>query len=101
MGREREAAMAAVLEAWRSTSAAITSWCVSALWSGLRRRHRRTAYALGAGAGGLKLNYDALSYAQNFDDGSRPGECEPDFTARFAPAAGPRRPSSVASCCSY
>lgn len=95
MGKEREVAMVAVLEAWRSTSAAITSWCLSALWSGLRRRHRRTAYALGAG--GLKLNYDALSYAQNFDDGSRPGECEPDFTARFAPA-GARRPSSVTSC---
>ncbi|KAM3226147.1 hypothetical protein ACQJBY_058681 [Aegilops geniculata] len=96
MGREREVAMAAVLDAWRSTSAAVTSWCVSALWSGLRRRHRRTTYALGAG--GLKLNYDALSYAQNFDDGSRPGdgECEPDFTARFAPA-GARRPSIT--CC--
>jgi len=42
-----------------------------------RRRYR--TYVLGAGG----LNYDPLSYSQNFDDG-KVCECEPDFMARYA-----------------
>ncbi|KAL6911825.1 hypothetical protein ACP4OV_000630 [Aristida adscensionis] len=63
-------------------------------WLALPRRHYRT-YVLGAGAGGL--NYDPLSYAQNFDDG-RLCECEPSFWARLpstrhAGASGPAAPA--------
>lgn len=60
----------------------------AALWRRLRqhlslvrRRRRRGRSLLGAGG----LNYDPLSYAQNFDD-SCLEEREPDFSARFAPA---------------
>ncbi|CAN6235904.1 unnamed protein product [Urochloa humidicola] len=62
---------------------------VAALWRRLRqhivlaRRRRRLGRSSILGAGGL--NYDPLSYAQNFDDGFLE-EREPDFTARFAPA---------------
>ncbi|CAN6240459.1 unnamed protein product [Urochloa humidicola] len=62
---------------------------VAALWRRLRqhislaRRRRRLGRSSFLGAGGL--NYDPLSYAQNFDDGCLE-EQEPDFTARFAPA---------------
>ncbi|KQJ84005.1 uncharacterized protein LOC100828058 [Brachypodium distachyon] len=63
---------------------------VAALWQRLRqlslarRRARHGSIVLGAGGG---LNYDPLSYAQNFDDSSLGLEHhEPDFTARFAPA---------------
>jgi hypothetical protein len=74
---------------------------VAALWRRLRqhismaRRRRRLGRSI-LGAGGL--NYDPLSYAQNFDDGCIE-EREPDFSARFAPprhaaaAAGPPRPT--------
>jgi hypothetical protein len=90
MGREPEMVLVAVLDVCRG----IASWCVSALWSrvmgraplGVTRRRRRT-YAMG----GRGLSYDALSYAQNFDGGGL-GECQTDFTARFAPARA-RRPS--------
>lgn len=102
MVKEREVALVAVLDVCRS----FASWCVSALWSrrlgrrplGVTRRHRRRAYSLGARG----LNYDALSYAQNFDDGGLGGECEAetDFTSRFAPAqlTGGRRPSADHFC---
>lgn len=97
MGREREVVLVAVVVMCRN----VASWCVSALWSrlgrrplGVTRRRRRRAFGLGARG----LNYDALSYAQNFDDGGL-GECETDtdFTSRFAPArltGGARRPSA-------
>uniref|UniRef100_A0A0A9GAW8 Uncharacterized protein n=1 Tax=Arundo donax TaxID=35708 RepID=A0A0A9GAW8_ARUDO len=70
---------------------------VAALWRRLRqislaRRGRRHGRSI-LGAGGL--NYDPLSYAQNFDDGG----LEPDFTARFAPprhAADSPRPAGAA-----
>ncbi|KAF0891268.1 hypothetical protein E2562_009445 [Oryza meyeriana var. granulata] len=70
---------------------------LEALWHRLRqlrlaRRRRRHGGRSIHGAGGL--NYDPLSYAQNFDDGS----LEPDFTARFAPprnASSPRLPSAA------
>jgi hypothetical protein len=93
MGKE-PVVLVAVLDVCRG----IASWCVSALWSRLRRRplgvtrRRPRTYALG----GRGLNYDALSYAQNFDDGGLGDcECDTDFTARFAPAQlpGARRPS--------
>ncbi|CAN6279469.1 unnamed protein product [Urochloa humidicola] len=79
-------------EAYGRTSAAVTSCCwsrfgLAALWRRLRRmswtRRRYRTYVLGAGAGGL--NYDPLSYAQNFDDG-KVCECEPGFLARYAAA---------------
>uniref|UniRef100_A0ACD5UCY8 Uncharacterized protein n=1 Tax=Avena sativa TaxID=4498 RepID=A0ACD5UCY8_AVESA len=71
---------------------------LAALWGRLRqlslarRRARHGRSILGAGG----LNYDPLSYAQNFEDSSlAPLEHrEPDFTARFAPArsaSSPRR----------
>ncbi|KAJ1272248.1 hypothetical protein BS78_06G187700 [Paspalum vaginatum] len=73
----------------------------AALWRRLRqhlslarRRRRRGRSLLGAGG----LNYDPLSYAQNFDDGCLE-EREPDFSARFAPArhaAGSPRPPVAA-----
>ncbi|CAM0944657.1 unnamed protein product [Alopecurus aequalis] len=99
MGKEREVVLLAV-DVCRS----VALWCVSALWSrpsrrplGMTRRHRRRGYAIGARG----LNYDALSYAQNFDDGGL-GECETetDFTSRFAPArlTGGRRPSADHFC---
>ncbi|CAL5030600.1 unnamed protein product [Urochloa decumbens] len=62
---------------------------VAALWRRLRqqislaRRRRRLGRSSILSAG--VLNYDPLSYAQNFDDGCLE-EREPDFTARFAPA---------------
>ncbi|PUZ48405.1 hypothetical protein GQ55_7G242500 [Panicum hallii var. hallii] len=62
---------------------------VAALWRRLRhhlslaRRRRRLGRSSILGAG--SLNYDPLSYAQNFDDGCLE-EREPDFSARFAPA---------------
>ncbi|KAF7010469.1 hypothetical protein CFC21_024883 [Triticum aestivum] len=68
---------------------------LAALWHRLRhlflarRRARHGRSILGAGG----LNYDPLSYAQNFDDSSLELH-EPDFTARFAPArnaCSPRR----------
>lgn len=56
---------------------------VAVLWRRLRRmswtRRRYRTYVLGAGG----LNYDPLSYSQNFDDG-KVCECEPDFLARYA-----------------
>ncbi|KAF8702438.1 hypothetical protein HU200_032814 [Digitaria exilis] len=61
---------------------------VAALWRRLRqhlslaRRRRRLGSSI-LGSGGL--NYDPLSYAQNFDDGCLE-ERDPDFSARFAPA---------------
>uniref|UniRef100_A0A0E0KTS9 Uncharacterized protein n=1 Tax=Oryza punctata TaxID=4537 RepID=A0A0E0KTS9_ORYPU len=73
---------------------------LAALWHRLRqlsvarrrRRHGGGRSILGTGG----LNYDPLSYAQNFDDGS----LEPDFTvtARFAPprsAGSPRLPPAA------
>ncbi|XP_040379593.1 uncharacterized protein LOC121054285 [Oryza brachyantha] len=73
---------------------------LAALWHRLRqlrlarrrRRHGGGRSVLGAAG----LNYDPLSYAQNFDDGS----LEPDFTARFAPPRGagsPRLPPAAAT----
>ncbi|KAG8065702.1 hypothetical protein GUJ93_ZPchr0004g39438 [Zizania palustris] len=70
---------------------------LAALWRGLRqlglaRRRRRHGRSI-LGAGGL--NYDPLSYAQNFDNGSLE---PPDFTARFAPprsAGSPRLPRAA------
>ncbi|GJN02097.1 hypothetical protein PR202_ga19417 [Eleusine coracana subsp. coracana] len=76
------------LDVYRRTRGAMAScwgrFGVAALWRRLRqlslarrgRRHGRSVL----GAGGL--NYDPLSYAQNFDDGGP----DPEFTARFAPA---------------
>ena len=67
---------------------------VAALWHRLRqlsvarRRTRHGRSILGAGG----LNYDPLSYAQNFDDGSVE-QREPDFTARFAPARNAASPA--------
>ncbi|AQK45714.1 uncharacterized protein [Zea mays] len=76
----------------------------AALWHRLRqhlslvRRRRRQRGRSLLGAGGL--NYDPLSYAQNFDDGCLClEEREPDFSARFAPArhaAGSPRPTAAA-----
>ncbi|KAG2573925.1 uncharacterized protein LOC120641408 [Panicum virgatum] len=77
---------------------------VAALWRRLRqhlslarRRRRLGGRSSILGAGGL--NYDPLSYAQNFDDGCLE-EREPDFSARFAPArhaaAGSPRPAVAA-----
>jgi hypothetical protein len=58
-----------------------------------RRGHHRHA---GAG-GGRKLNYDALNYALNFDEGAcspEDGGAEyPDFSARFAAPPGSVRTS--------
>uniref|UniRef100_A0A0E0DGZ4 Uncharacterized protein n=1 Tax=Oryza meridionalis TaxID=40149 RepID=A0A0E0DGZ4_9ORYZ len=88
-------------------AAAMASSCwgrlgLAALWHRLQqlsvaRRRRRHGGGGGRsilGAGGL--NYDPLSYAQNFDDGC----LEPDFTvtARFAPprsAGSPRLPPAA------
>uniref|UniRef100_A0A0D9W836 Uncharacterized protein n=1 Tax=Leersia perrieri TaxID=77586 RepID=A0A0D9W836_9ORYZ len=82
------AASAAVASCWGRLG-------LAALWHRLlqlrlarrRRRHGGRTSILGGGG----LNYDPLSYAQNFDDGS----LDPDFTARFAPprkAGSPRSP---------
>lgn len=61
-----------------------------------RRRQRGRRSLLCAGG----LNYDPLSYAQNFDDGCLClEEREPDFSARFAPArhaAGSPWPTAAA-----
>ncbi|KAL6652246.1 hypothetical protein ACP70R_011171 [Stipagrostis hirtigluma subsp. patula] len=84
------------VDAYRRTRGAMAScwgrFGVAALWRrlrqlGLARRRRRHGRSL-IGAGGL--NYDPLSYAQNFDDGG----LDPDFTARFAP---PRHPADAGS----
>jgi hypothetical protein len=70
---------------------------LAALWGRLRqlslarRRARHGRSLLGAGG----LNYDPLSYAQNFEDSSLELELEnhePDFTARFAPARSASTP---------
>jgi hypothetical protein len=70
---------------------------LAALWGRLRqlslarRRPRHGRSLLGAGG----LNYDPLSYAQNFEDSSLELELknhEPDFTARFAPARSATTP---------
>lgn len=76
------------VDVYRRTRGAMAScwgrFGVAALWRRLRqlslarRRTRHGRSILGAGG----LNYDPLSYAQNFDDGGP----DPDFTARFAPA---------------
>ena len=79
------------------------SFGAAALWLRLRQRlslvrlrRRRGRSLLGAGG----LNYDPLSYAQNFDDGCLElEEHEPDFSARFAPAryaAGSSPPTAAA-----
>ncbi|KAL6903349.1 hypothetical protein ACP4OV_004162 [Aristida adscensionis] len=82
------------VDVYRRTRGAVAScwgrFGVAALWRRLRhqlgavarrgRRHYGRASLL-LGAGGL--NYDPLSYAQNFDGGAP----DPDFTARFVPAA--------------
>ncbi|TVU28797.1 hypothetical protein EJB05_20361, partial [Eragrostis curvula] len=74
-------------DVYRRTTGAVTScwgrFGLAALWRRLKlislpRRHYRT-HILSAGG----LNYDSLSYSQNFDDG-KVCECEPDFLARFA-----------------
>lgn len=71
---------------------------VAALWRRLRqhlslaRRRRRLGHSI-LGSGGL--NYDPLSYAQNFDDGCLEEREEPDFTARFAPARHAGSPSPL------
>jgi hypothetical protein len=70
------------VDVYRRTRGAMAScwgrFGVAALWCRLRRRRRHGRSILGAGG----LNYDSLSYAQNFDDGGP----DPDFTTRFAPA---------------
>lgn len=88
---------------YRRTHGAMTScwgrFGLAALWHRIRqlslaRRRRRHGRSI-LGAGGL--NYDPLSYAQNFDGGGLEPR-EPDFTARFAPArnaCSPRRPPVV------
>ncbi|KAF0915847.1 hypothetical protein E2562_039172 [Oryza meyeriana var. granulata] len=59
-------------------------------WIGLPRRRLRT-YVLSASG----LNYDPLGYSQNFDDGRLgDGECEPNFSVRFARHAGATRPQA-------
>jgi hypothetical protein len=71
---------------------------LAALWGRLRqlslaRRRARHGRSILGGAGGL--NYDPLSYAQNFEDSSLELELknhEPDFTARFAPARSASTP---------
>ncbi|OEL22109.1 hypothetical protein BAE44_0016870 [Dichanthelium oligosanthes] len=97
---------AAMEDAYGRTSAAVTScwgrFGLAVLWRRLRRmswpRRRLRTYVLGAGG----LNYDPLSYSQNFDDG-KVCECEPDFLARYAAARrhaglpGPATSSSVNS----
>ncbi|KAL6633823.1 hypothetical protein ACP70R_026494 [Stipagrostis hirtigluma subsp. patula] len=84
---------------YRRTSAAVAScwgrFDLAALWRRLRRRlalPRRCyrTYVLSAGG----LNYDPLSYAQNFDDG-RLCECEPNFWARLTYAPGAVAPSAT------
>ncbi|CAO2040014.1 unnamed protein product [Urochloa humidicola] len=78
-------------DAYGRTSAAVTScwgrFGLAPLWRRLRQmswtRRRYRTYVLGASAGGL--NYDPLSYGQNFD-GGRVCECEPDFLTRYAAA---------------
>ncbi|XP_037462151.1 uncharacterized protein LOC119333316 [Triticum dicoccoides] len=74
-------------------------------WKTFIRRFRRGHHRHGAGAGaggGRKLNYDALSYALNFDEGhgatpegAPGGELPgyPDFSARFAAPLGSARSS--------
>ncbi|CAM0913559.1 unnamed protein product [Alopecurus aequalis] len=60
-----------------------------------RRGHHLRHSGGGSGSGGRKLNYDALSYALNFDEGHGAscspedggGGDYPDFTARFAGSA--------------
>ncbi|KAM0914374.1 hypothetical protein ACQ4PT_011566 [Festuca glaucescens] len=70
-------------------------------WKTFIRRFRRGHHRHGS-AGGRKLNYDALSYALNFDEGHG-GACSPedggggdypDFSTRFAaPPGSPIMPS--------
>uniref|UniRef100_A0ACD5ZLF1 Uncharacterized protein n=1 Tax=Avena sativa TaxID=4498 RepID=A0ACD5ZLF1_AVESA len=72
-------------------------------WKTFIRRFRRGHHHRHGGAGGgRKLNYDALSYALNFDEGHggpcSPGEDGgggeyPDFSARFAAPPGSARAS--------
>jgi len=57
---------------WRTRAAVASCWGrfgLAALWRRLRRmawpRRRYRTYVLGAGG----LNYDPVSYSQNFDDG--------------------------------
>lgn len=107
-GRGRVVVRATDDDGARRGAAAMASSCwgrlgLAALWHRLRqlsvaRRRRRHGGGGGGrsilGAGGL--NYDPLSYAQNFDDGC----LEPDFTvtARFAPprsAGSPRLPPAA------
>jgi hypothetical protein len=96
-----ELAEAAMEDAYRRTSAAVTScwgqFDLAALWRRLRRmalprRHYRT-YVLSAGG----LNYDSLSYAQNFDDG-KVCECEPGFLAWFSARQSQQSMLTPASC---
>jgi len=85
-------------DAYGRTSAAVAScwgrFGLAALWRRLRRmgwpRRRYRTYVLGAGG----LNYDPVSYSQNFDDG-RVCACEPDFLARCAAARRAGLPEPV------
>ncbi|KAG0534776.1 hypothetical protein BDA96_04G308800 [Sorghum bicolor] len=69
----------------RTTAAVTSCWGrfgVAVLWRRLIRRmswprRRYRTYVLGAGG----LNYDPLSYSQNFDDDGKVCECEPGFLA--------------------
>ncbi|XP_062217503.1 uncharacterized protein LOC133917640 [Phragmites australis] len=97
VGKEEEEE--AMEDVYRRTTGVVAScwgrFGLAALWCRLRRialprRHYRT-YILGAGG----LNYDPLSYSQNFDDG-KICECEPDFLARFAAARHAVLPGPVA-----
>ncbi|KAI4975998.1 hypothetical protein ZWY2020_049605 [Hordeum vulgare] len=71
-------------------------------WKTFIRRFRRGhRHGAAAGTGGRKLNYDALSYALNFDEGhgaspdANGGEFPgyPDFSTRFAAPPGSARSS--------
>ena len=84
----------------RTTAAVTSCWGrfgVAVLWRRLRRmtwpRRRYRTYVLGAGG----LNYDPLSYSQNFDDGKvrsatprarLPGQVRPRAACRLAGAGG-------------
>ena len=75
----------------RTTAAVTSCWGrfgVAVLWRSLIRRmswprRRYRTYVLGAGG----LNYDPLSYSQNFDDDGKVCECEPGFLARYGALA--------------